>query len=308
MDVVIVGSIAYDSLSTASGESNDELGGSATFGGFSSSFHAKRLDAGDIALVGVVGEDFLPSDIERFVDAGLDIRGIESAKGGTFRWKGSYHGDMSQAQTLETHLNVFEHFQPILPDDYQSPKVLFCANLHPAIQRTVIQQSKPSRISMLDSMNLWINIARDGLQEVIKMVDLVILNDGEIRMLADDDNLLRAAKKVQEMANGAIIVVKKGEHGVLALHPEGLISIPAYPTMDIIDPTGCGDTFAGTLATLLAQGQGNISKKELLEGLIHATVTASFTLQTFGTEKIRNLEVAEFEARLENYRIITTTS
>ena len=308
MDVVIVGSIAYDSLSTPSGESDDELGGSATYGGFSSSFHSKRLSGGTVALVGVVGNDFLPSDLEKLVEAGLDIRGIETAEGGTFRWKRSYHGDMSEAQTHETHLNVFEHFQPKIPEDYRSPKVLFCANLHPALQMAVIQQSIPSRISILDSMNLWINIARDSLLEVIKQVDLVVLNDGEVRMLAEDDNLVRASHKVQEMSNGAILVVKRGEHGVLALHPDGLLSMPAYPVLGIVDPTGCGDTFAGALATFLAQGNGGISKAELAQGLVHATVTASFTLQTFGTEKISTLELSEYEERLEKYRSITNTS
>lgn len=308
MDVVIVGSIAYDSLSTPSGKSDDELGGSAIYGGLSSTFHSKRLSGGNIALVGVVGDDFLSSDIDKLVAAGLDIRGIETAEGGTFRWKGSYHGDMSQAQTHETHLNVFEHFQPKIPEDYRCPKVLFCANLHPALQMAVIQQSEPTRVSILDSMNLWINIARDELLEVIKRVDLVVLNDGEVRMLADDDNLVRASHTVQKMTNGAILVVKRGEHGVLALHPDGLLSMPAYPILDIVDPTGCGDTFAGALATLLAQGDGKISKAELAEGLVHATVTASFTLQTFGTNKISNLEISEYETRLEKYRSITNTS
>lgn len=308
MDVVIVGSIAYDSLSTPSGKSDDELGGSATYGGFSSSFHCKRLSGGTVALVGVVGDDFLSSDIDKLVAAGLDIRGIETAEGGTFRWKGSYHGDMSQAQTHETHLNVFEHFQPKIPEDYRSPKVLFCANLHPALQMAIIQQSIPTRVSILDSMNLWIDIARDGLLEVIKQVDLVVLNDGEVRMLAGEDNLVRASHKVQKMTNGAILVVKRGEHGVLALHPDGLLSMPAYPVLDIVDPTGCGDTFAGALAALLAQGDGDISKEELAEGLVHATVTASFTLQTFGTNKISNLEIPEYETRLEKYRSITNTS
>ena len=308
MDVVIVGSIAYDSLSTPSGESEDELGGSATYGGFSSSFHSKRLSGGNVALVGVVGNDFLSSDLEKLVAAGLDIRGIETADGETFRWKGSYHGDMSEAQTHETHLNVFEHFQPKIPEDYRSPKVLFCANLHPALQMAVIQQSKPTRISILDSMNLWINIAKDSLLEVIKQVDLVVLNDGEVRMLAEDDNLVRASHTVQKMSNGAILVVKRGEHGVLALHPDGLLSMPAYPVLDIVDPTGCGDTFAGALATFLAQGNDDISKEELAQGLVHATVTASFTLLTFGTGKISALEISEYEKRLDEYRSITNTS
>ena len=308
MDVLIVGSLAYDSLETPLGSREDELGGSASYGGFSAAFHNRRTSGNGVALVGVIGEDFKEEDLELYIKSGLDISGIESSSGETFRWKGSYHGDMAEAVTHETHLNVFEHFQPKVPIGHASPKVLMCANLHPALQSSVLNQTKARRLSILDSMNLWINIAHDELIDVMRKVDIVVLNDGEVRMLASDDNLVTAAQTVLEMKNGGMLVVKRGEHGVLALHPDGLISMPAFPTSNVTDPTGCGDSFAGAMSQFLAQGDGGVSRKELAESLVHATVTASFTIEEFGTERIRNLTIDEYELRLEEFRIISHTS
>jgi sugar/nucleoside kinase (ribokinase family) len=308
MDVLIVGSLAYDSLETPLGSREDELGGSASYGGFSAAFHNRRTSGNGVALVGVIGEDFKEEDLELYIKSGLDISGIESSSGETFRWKGSYHGDMAEAVTHETHLNVFEHFQPKVPIGHASPKVLMCANLHPALQSSVLNQTKARRLSILDSMNLWINIAHDELIDVMRKVDIVVLNDGEVRMLASDDNLVTAAQTVLKMKNGGMLVVKRGEHGVLALHPDGLISMPAFPTSNVTDPTGCGDSFAGAMSQFLAQGDGGVSRKELAESLVHATVTASFTIEEFGTERIRNLTIDEYELRLEEFRIISHTS
>ena len=308
MDVLIVGSLAYDSLETPLGSREDELGGSASYGGFSAAFHNRRTSGNGVALVGVIGEDFKEEDLELYIKSGLDISGIESSSGETFRWKGSYHGDMAEAVTHETHLNVFEHFQPKVPIGHASPKVLMCANLHPALQSSVLNQTKARRLSILDSMNLWINIAHDELIDVMRKVDIVVLNDGEVRMLASDDNLVTAAQTVLKMKNGGMLVVKRGEHGVLALHPDGLISMPAFPTSNVTDPTGCGDSFAGALSQFLAQGDGRVSRKELAESLVHATVTASFTIEEFGTERIRNLTIEEYESRLEEFRILSNTS
>ncbi len=305
VDVLIVGSIAYDSIETPLGISEDELGGSATYAGFASAFHNKRLDGAGISMVGVVGQDFLPRHISWFVEAGLEISGVETAEGQTFRWKGSYHGDMSEAQTHETHLNVFENFKPVVPKHALSPKVLFCANLHPALQASVLDQTSPTRLTLLDSMNLWIDIALDGLLEVLKRADIVVLNDGEVRLLAGDQNLVRAGHTLQEMMEGGILVVKRGEHGALALHPHGLLSLPAFPIAEVTDPTGCGDTFAGALAAHLSQGEGKVGLKELEGALIHATVTASFTLETFGCDRIRNLRPAEYESRLTDFQQIS---
>ncbi|MDG1555317.1 MAG: PfkB family carbohydrate kinase [Candidatus Poseidoniaceae archaeon] len=301
MDVLIVGSVAYDSVASPLGHVKDALGGSATYAGLACSFHSKRLSLEKVGLVGVVGQDFSEEDRLLLSNSGLDLQGIETAEGDTFRWSGSYHGTMAEAQTHETHLNVFEHFEPKVPETHCSPQITFCANLHPALQASVLQQASPRRLSMLDSMNLWINIAKDSLLEVMQSVDLVIINDGEVRMLADDENLVRAARKVLEMIGVKTLVVKRGEHGVLAFHGDDIISLPAYPTEQVVDPTGCGDTFAGSIAAHLATGEGELSRDELRQALLSATVSASFTLESFGTEALHSMSLEAFNQRLSDF-------
>ncbi len=304
MNVVMVGSIAYDSVESPEGKIDNALGGSAIYGGIASQFHATRLNLGPVGLVGVVGSDFLESDRQSLQDLGLDLRGIEFAEGNTFRWSGSYHGDMGEAQTHDTQLNVFGDFEPKVPSFARSPKILFCANLLPILQSKVLDQAKPLRLSMLDSMNLWITTAKEDLLEVMKRVDLIIINDGEVKMLAQDDNFIRASKKVVQMTNCQTLIVKRGEFGVIAFHGDQIISLPAYPTEKVVDPTGCGDSFAGTLASYLANGDGELTRGELRKALIAATVTSSFTLESFGTKRLINLESKEFSERLEQYNSI----
>lgn len=308
MDVLIVGSLAYDSLETPAGSVESELGGSASYGGFSAAFHNNKNAGNGVGIVGVIGQDFQSEHLEWYKSAGLDTTGIEVNQGETFRWKGSYHGSMAEAVTHETHLNVFENFQPKVPQPLKKAKVLMCANLHPALQSSVLSQTEVARVSILDSMNLWIEIANEELKGVMKQVDILILNDGEVRMLADEENLIVAAKSVLEMKNGGILVVKKGENGVIAFHPDGMISMPSFPTSNLVDPTGCGDSFAGSMAHYLSKNSGEVSREELAESLVHATVTASFTIENFGTERIRNLSAEEYESRLLEYRSITKTS
>ena len=300
----MVGSIAYDSVESPEGKVEDALGGSAIYGGIASQFHAQHLDLGAVGIVGVVGTDFLQSDRDRLSDLGLDIRGIETAQGNTFRWSGSYHGDMGVAQTHDTQLNVFGEFEPKVPDFARNPKILFCANLLPILQSKVLDQVKPRRLSMLDSMNLWISTARDDLMEVMKKVDLIIINDGEVKMLAEDENFIRASRKVVEMTECSTLIVKRGEFGVIAFHGEEIISLPAFPTEMVVDPTGCGDSFAGTLASYLANGDGEISRSELREALIASTVTSSFTLESFGVNRLIGLDKNEFFQRLNQYNSI----
>ena len=282
MDVLMVGSIAYDSVSSPAGKVEDALGGSAVYAGIASRFHANYLNLSEIGLVGVVGKDFLQSDIAMLESQGLDLSGLEIAEGKTFRWEGSYHGDMGVAETHDTHLNVFGDFNPKVPDSSTKPTVLFCANLVPALQAQVLEQAQGTRLSMLDSMNLWIEIARDDLLSVMKSVDLIIINDGEVKMLAGDDNLVRAAKKLISMVGCNSLVIKKGEHGVIAFHQDDMIALPAYPTELVVDPTGCGDSFAGTIAAYLASGSGDVSKEELREALVRATAV-SYTHLTLPT-------------------------
>jgi sugar/nucleoside kinase (ribokinase family) len=301
MDVLIVGSVAYDSVASPLGHVKDALGGSATYAGLACSFHSKRLSLEKVGLVGVVGQDFSEKDRLLLSSSGLDLQGIETAEGATFRWSGSYHGTMAEAQTHETNLNVFEHFEPKVPETHRSPQITFCANLHPALQASVLQQASPRRLSMLDSMNLWIDIAKDSLLDVMRSVDLVIINDGEVRMLANDENLVRAARKVLEIIGVKTLVVKRGEHGVIAFHGEDIISLPAFPTEQVVDPTGCGDTFAGSIAAHLATGEGELSRDELRQALLSATVSASFTLESFGTEALHSMSLEAFNQRLSDF-------
>lgn len=302
MTVLLVGSLAYDSVSSPAGSVDQALGGSATYGGLACQFHLHRLNGAQASIVGVVGTDFTDDDRALLSGAGLDLSGLETAEGHTFRWEGSYQGSMAEAETLATHLNVFEHFSPKVPSDLLEPSVLFCANLHPALQHSVMEQTSPTRLTMLDSMNLWISIARDPLMDVMEMADLVIINDGEARMLSGNDNLVEAMHHLAKITQTQTLVVKRGEHGVLALHGGAFIALPAYPTARLVDPTGCGDTFAGTLAAHLAQHEGPISTDELRQGLMMANVTASFTLESFGTEALRNLDTTAFDERFMVYR------
>ena len=302
MSVLIVGSIAYDSVASPEGSVERALGGSATYGGLSCRFLQQHMTGRETGLVGVVGNDFADEDRQILADAGLDLEGLETAEGETFRWEGAYHGAMAEAETKATYLNVFEHFQPSVPETWQQPNVVFCANLHPALQNSVLEQTTAGRMTMLDSMNLWITIAKPALLEVMQAVDLIIINDGEARMLSGDENLVRAMHALAEETNTRTLIVKRGEHGVLALHDGALLALPAVPTADVVDPTGCGDTFAGALAAHLASGSGPLSLDELRTGLMMATVMASFTLEAFGTTALRSLEGISFDQRMANYR------
>ena len=302
MSVLIVGSIAYDSVASPEGSVERALGGSATYGGLSCRFLQQHMMGRETGLVGVVGNDFADEDRQILADAGLDLEGLETAEGETFRWEGAYHGAMAEAETKATYLNVFEHFQPSVPETWQQPNVVFCANLHPALQNSVLEQTTAGRLTMLDSMNLWITIAKPALLEVMQAVDLIIINDGEARMLSEDENLVRAMHALAEETNTRTLIVKRGEHGVLALHEGALLALPAVPTAHVVDPTGCGDTFAGALAAHLASGSGPLSLDELRTGLMMATVMASFTLEAFGTTALRGLEGPSFDQRMADYR------
>ena len=304
MDILVVGSIAYDSVTSPVGNVEDALGGSAVYAGIASRFHGNYLGLEQIGLVGVVGQDFKATDIAMLESQGLDLTGLEIAEGKTFRWEGSYHGDMGVAQTHDTQLNVFGDFDPKVPPQSTKPKVLFCANLVPILQAKVLDQAKATRLSMLDSMNLWIEIAKDDLLSVMKSVDLIIINEGEVRMLTQDDNLIRASKTLIQMVGCQTLVIKKGENGVVAFHGGEIISLPAYPTDKVVDPTGCGDSFAGTIAAFLSSNDGELTRDELREALVRATVTASFTLESFGTSGLLDLTVELFNSRLNKFEKI----
>ena len=318
MDIVIVGSLAYDDLETEVGDVSDSLGGSGTFAGIATAFHAsRRSDPGGtlpVGLVCAVGEDFKDEDFDLLRQAGLNLDGVETIEGGrTFRWHGRYEGNMGQAITIETQQNVLDGYEPKVPVAWWSPRVLFLANNHPSIQSHVLDQCEGARFSALDSMNLWINIAFEELSGVLRRVDMAILNDMEVRMIAKDENLIRAGESIrdgsaltggsEEGKGPSILIIKKGEHGCVAMTDHGLLTLPAFPTSDIVDPTGCGDSFAGTLLTFLSESENlQPSQDELHHALVHATVTASFTLSAFGIDGLIGLDRGEYHARLDAYR------
>jgi len=313
MKLLIVGSLAYDSIKTEENSVEHTLGGSAIYAGISAAKHLKNISkdsTNNVGIVGVIGTDFLDSDLDRLTKQGLEIKGIQKEEGLTFRWSGSYSGDMSQAITHSTDLNVFESFLPKVPDDFKKPDITFCANMHPLIQSSVLDQSKPHKFSAVDSMNLWINNTPEELSMILRRVEMAILNSDEVKMLAGCDNLIEAGNLIrtgkalsggQKEGEGPnMLIIKKGGEGVLALFNESVIELPAFPTSKIIDPTGCGDSFAGALLAHLSI-KSNIDKEALTNSLIHANVTASFTIEEMGVGGIENLNNETYEHRLSKY-------
>ncbi len=316
MKLLIVGSLAYDTISTETDKISNTLGGSAIYAGISASWHLKQLnkeEKNEVGLVGVIGEDFLNSDLDFLSERGLDISGIKTEEGETFRWSGSYSGNMEQAITHSTELNVFESFSPIVPNEFQNPEIVFCANMHPLIQLSVLNQSNPNKFVAVDSMNLWINNSLNELSKILSRVDMAILNSDEVKMLANCNDLIKAGNLIRsgvaltsetnEIKNGPeILIIKKGGEGSLAIMKDCTIELPAFHTSKIIDPTGCGDSFAGALLAHLSINNEIIPTKEnLKKALIHANVTASFTIEKMGVGGIENLNTDEYRNRHQEY-------
>ncbi len=301
LSVLIVGSIAFDSVETPSGVVEDELGGSAIYGSLACQFHLKSISKGKTQIVGVVGEDFDVQHPQMLIDKGICTDGIEVSPGKTFRWQGKYEGEMDEATTLQTELNVFEHFSPKIPQHYTDSKIVFCANLHPLIQSVVLDQITSCRLKILDSMNLWISIARDDLISVMKRVDMIIINEGEIAQLTGQTVISTAIDVLRAEVGDKIFVIKKGSKGSVALVDGVMIELPSHTPIEAVDPTGCGDSFAGTLAAHLVQGDGEVTLQELKDAMVHATVTASMNLSTFGTNALQQLTKERYQEQLSIY-------
>lgn len=294
MSLLVVGSLAFDDIESPSGRRENILGGSATY------FSLAASAFSPVRLVGPVGEDF-PLDVTApWKERGIDTAGVEVVRGGkTFRWSGRYAGDMNAAETLRTELNVLGTFQPKIPEKFRSSDFLFLANTHPATQRSVLRQVERPRFVLADTMNLWIETEREALQGLLREVDGLLLNDEEARMLAGTRNLIAAGKKILELGP-KVVIVKKGEHGSFLFSTYQFFALPAYPLNSVVDPTGAGDTFAGGLMGSLARGRavtiGNIKR-----GMVYGTVTASFTVEEFGTEAIASMDARAAEARYEEF-------
>ncbi len=297
-EVLIVGSVALDSIETPAGTVDNALGGAATYGSIAASLFAP------VHLVGVVGEDFPTQHIEFLKGRNIDLTGLQIVPGGaTFRWKGDYIKDLNIAQTHETQLGVFEHFEPVLPRPYKKAEFVFLANINPELQARTLEQVEKPRFVLCDTMNLWINIARESVIKIFGRVDMAVLNDGEARMLTDESNLLRAARAVQKMGP-KYVVIKKGEHGSLLLAGEQMFAAPAYPLEEVVDPTGAGDSFAGALMGYLAQ-TNDVSLENIKRAIVTGSVVASSTVQDFSTKSLSALTNEEVERRFERVRQIS---
>lgn len=304
MSILVVGSVAFDDVTSPSGSVANILGGAATYFALAASYFAP------VRVVAVVGEDFGPKEEDVFRKHGIDTRGIERAQGKTFRWGGSYSDNLNEAKTTFTDLNVFETFQPRIPKEYEDTEFLFLANIQPTLQADVRRIMNEVRLTGCDTMNYWINRTPKELAVTLKLVDVLLINDTEAKMLAHETNLPRAANKVLAMGPRAL-VIKHGEYGATIFFREGAFGIghhpfraPALPVEEVKDPTGAGDSFAGGFMGYLAS-QKQVSREALKRALFYGGVMGSFAVERFGTERLQCLTRDEIDARFQVFRELT---
>ncbi len=298
MSLLVVGSVAFDAVETPFGKCEKMLGGSASHFSISASYFT------DVRIVGVVGGDFEPSDREVFDEHHIDISDLEQiADGKTFRWFGRYDYDLNVAHTLDTHLNVFADFQPKLSDTSKSARLVFLGNIQPDLQRGVREQVPNAELVALDTMNLWIDTARESLLQTIKGVDLVIINDAEARQLTAIPNLIKAAREILSWGPKALIV-KRGEYGAALFTKDSYFAIPAYPLESVFDPTGAGDTFAGGFMGYLSS-QEKLDEAAMRRAMIFGSVMASFNVEEFGTDRVSRLTHDEINERFRTFKQMT---
>ena len=301
MSVTVVGSIAFDAVKTPFGERERMLGGSAVHFSLAASFFT------DVRVVGPVGDDFGEAEYGVLQARGVNTEDIEHVAGGrTFFWRGHYDYDLNTAHTDDTQLNVFGDFEPKLSDASRDAEVLFLANIQPDLQRGVREQCANARFVAMDSMNLWIETARDPLARTISGVDALLLNDAELRMLTEQPNLLRAARTVMEWGP-QLVVAKQGEYGAALFTREGVFALPAFPLEEVLDPTGAGDSFAGGfVGYIAAHAEDELTDDLLRRAMAYGTAMASFNVQEFGTERVQRLTPEEIAQRVAELQRITT--
>jgi sugar/nucleoside kinase (ribokinase family) len=291
MGVLVVGSVALDSVETPFGTAQDALGGSATFFSVAASYFT------EVALVAVVGTDFPTDDISFLESLGINTEGLTIEEGETFRWAGVYGFDLNDRDTIDTRLNVFEGFRPIVPKSLLESEFVFLANIDPELQASVLGQIADPRLAACDTMNFWIEGKRAELLETMKDVDIMVLNDSECRELAGEPNLIKASRAILELGPSTVIV-KKGEHGALMCTSDGFFSAPAYPCESVFDPTGAGDSFAGGFMGHLARTR-DTSEANMRRAVIYGTVMASFCVEQFSVGGMASLELPDIERRFQ---------
>jgi sugar/nucleoside kinase (ribokinase family) len=292
--LLVVGSVAFDSIETPNGSVADALGGSATYFSYAASFFLQPR------LVAPVGEDFPEEHRQMFARHGIDAAGLVTLPGRTFRWKGRYHQDMNTRDTLEVHLNVLGDFKPDLPARFCDSTHVFLANSGPALQARVLDQVRRPELVLADTMDLWINTQRDALLALLPRIDGLLLNDSEAKLLTGDDNIVRAGRAVRRLGP-KFVILKKGEHGAILFLGDDICVMPAYATEEVVDPTGAGDSFAGGILGYLAS-EGGDGTARLREAMAYGTVIASLTVEGFGLDRLRRADRGDVEARLAKYR------
>lgn len=296
-NLVIVGSLALDTVKTPFGQVKDALGGAATYSSFAASFFAKP------SIVGVVGSDFPKQHLQLLQKRGINTDGVAVDKSGkTFRWEGYYEYDMNEAKTVRTELGVFASFRPQLPDSYRNAEYVFLANIDPELQLEVLSHVKKPKLVLLDTMNYWISNKKRQLLEVVKKADILLLNDSEARQLFETPNLVKAAAAALKLGP-KFVIIKKGEHGALLFSDGSHFSAPSYPLEAIKDPTGCGDSFAGALIGYLAS-KNSSDESDLRKAIIYGSVVASFNAEDFSLERMKRLAAADIEKRYKEFERI----
>jgi sugar/nucleoside kinase (ribokinase family) len=298
-EILVVGSLAYDTIATPEGKVERALGGSANYFSLSASLFSK------VHVVGVVGDDYEDKHLDLLKNKGVDVSGIERAKGRTFHWEGEYTKDMNEAQTLATELNVFQNFDPKLPAHFKTTPYVFLANIDPELQMKVLEQVRNPSFVALDTMNFWIESKIFALREVLTRVNAVLLNEGEAKLLTRKTNAIAAAEEISKMGPKAV-VIKRGEYGFL-LYAEGRhFILPAFPIANVVDPTGAGDTFAGGFFGYLAKNKLGTSLGDLKRACVHGCLMASFTVQDFGTNRISKVTMEDLRRRHSEYATVVS--
>ncbi len=298
MSLLVVGSVAFDAIETPFGKVDRTLGGAASYFALAASHFVP------VRMVAIVGQDFKDEHRAVFHGRKIDLSGLEHAEGKTFFWAGRYSQNMNERTTLATELNVFADFKPTLPDTYLDSRNIFLGNIDPGLQRSVLKQvnGKP-RVVGLDTMNYWIEGSTDQLRETLKHVDILTINDDETRQLTGEHNLLRASRHVFKLGP-KILIIKRGEHGALMVHPKFIFSVPAFPLEEVHDPTGAGDTFAGGFMGYLSKA-GNMSEQSLRRAMVYGSVLASFTVEKFGVARLAKVTRKEINARARRFAKLT---
>ncbi len=293
--ILVVGSVGYDTISTPKGQRKNILGGSANYFSIAASLFAP------VRVVGVVGEDYKAEHKQILEQRKVDLAGLQQIKGRTFAWEGKYEDDMNEAITLATHLNVLENFNPTIPKQYQDSEVVFLANIDPTLQLKVLEQCAKPKLTAADTMNYWISSKRPELLKVMQKIDLLLINEQELKELTGCANTIRAAKDVMQMGPKAV-VIKRGEYGFILFTETRYFILPAYPVEEVVDPTGAGDTFAGGFLGYLAKNQKVLNREDLKQACIYGCMLASFTVQDFGVEGVRRVTMGELENRIQAYK------